>query len=54
MPSFGAADQIGGDLAEVPIGDRKKSDGTPCALTMAVLVEDTWPLGDAVINGGLG
>ena len=45
-----------GDLALVPIGDKKKSDGTPLRLgDVAVLVEDTWPLfGDAVINGGPG
>ena len=44
------------DLAQVPIGDKKKSDGTPLRLgDVAVLVEDTWPLfGDAVINGGPG
>jgi CzcA family heavy metal efflux pump len=44
------------DMALVPIGDRKKADGTPLRLTdVAVVVEDTWPLfGDAVINGGPG
>jgi CzcA family heavy metal efflux pump len=44
------------DLALVPIGDRKKSDGTPLRLgDVADVVEDTWPLfGDAVINGGPG
>src|SRR5574342_832984 len=40
------------DLAQVPIGDKKKSDGTPLRLgDVAEVVEDTWPLfGDAVVN----
>jgi len=44
------------DLAQVPIGDKKKSDGTPLRLgDVADVVEDTWPLiGDAVINDGPG
>lgn len=44
------------DLAQVPIGDRSKSDGTPLRLSdVAELVEDTWPMiGDAVINDGPG
>ena len=44
------------DLAQVPIGDKKKSDGTPLRLAdVADVVEDTWPLiGDAVINDGPG
>src|SRR6266508_489697 len=44
------------DMAQVTIGDRKNSDGTPLRLAdVAVVVEDTWPLfGDAVINGGPG
>ncbi len=41
------------DLAIVPIGGRKKADGTPLVLSdVADVVTDTWPLfGDAVING---
>ena len=44
------------DMEQVPIGDKKKSDGTPLRLAdVAIVVEDTWPLfGDAVINGGPG
>lgn len=44
------------DLAQVPIHDKKKSDGTPLRLgDVADVVEDTWPLiGDAVINDGPG
>lgn len=44
------------DLAQVPISDRKNSDGTPLLLSdVGGLVWDTWPLfGDAVINEGLG
>jgi Cu/Ag efflux pump CusA len=44
------------DMAQVPIEDKKKSDGTPLRLgDVAEVVEDTWPLfGDAVINGGPG
>jgi CzcA family heavy metal efflux pump len=44
------------DLAQVPIGDRKKPDGSPLVLAdVATVVEDTWPLiGDAVINDGPG
>ena len=44
------------DLAQVPIGVKKKSDGTPLRLAdVAEVVEDTWPLiGDAVINDGPG
>jgi len=43
-------------LAQVPIDNKKKSDGTPLVLSdVADVVEDTWPLfGDAVINGGEG
>ncbi len=43
-------------LAQVPIHDKKKSDGTPLVLSdVANVVEDTWPLfGDAVINDGPG
>jgi CzcA family heavy metal efflux pump len=44
------------DLAQVPIGDKKKSDGTPLRLSdVADVKEGTWPLfGDAVINDGPG
>ncbi len=44
------------DLAQVPIGDKKKSDGTPLRLSdVANVVEDHQPLiGDAVINDGPG
>ncbi len=40
----------------MPIGDKKKPDGTPLQLgDVANVVEDTWPLiGDAVINDGPG
>ncbi len=43
-------------LAEVPIYDRKKSDGTPLRISdVSNVVWDTWPLfGDAVINEGPG
>ena len=44
------------DLANMPINDRNKSDGTPLRLgDVADMVEDTWPMiGDAVINDGPG
>ena len=44
------------DLAQVPIGDRRKADGSPLLLSdVATVTEDTWPLiGDAVINDGPG
>src|SRR5436190_21375328 len=44
------------DLAKVPIGNRKKADGTPLVLSdVADVVTNTWPLfGEAVINGGPG
>jgi CzcA family heavy metal efflux pump len=44
------------DLAQVPIHDKKKSDGTPLRLgDVADVVENTWPLfGDAVVNDGAG
>ena len=44
------------DLAQVPIGNRKKPDGSPLLLSdIATVKEDTWPLiGDAVINDGPG
>ncbi len=44
------------DLARVPIGDKKKSDGTPVRLgDVADVLVDTWPMiGDAVINDGPG
>jgi len=44
------------DLAQIPIFDRKKSDGTPLLLgDIGDVVWGTWPLfGDAVINDGLG
>ncbi len=44
------------DLAQVPIYDRKKSDGTPLILDdVGDVVWGTWPLfGDAVINEGPG
>ena len=44
------------DLAQVPINDRKKPDGTPLLLgDMGDVIWDTWPLvGDAVINEGEG
>ena len=43
-------------LAQMPIGNKKKPDGTPLRLAdVAIVVEDTWPLiGDAVINDGPG
>jgi CzcA family heavy metal efflux pump len=43
-------------LAQVPINDRKKSDGSPLVLgDVGNVVWDTWPLfGDAVINEGEG
>lgn len=43
-------------LAQVPIHDRKKRDGTPLVLSdVANVVEETWPLfGDAVVNDSLG
>jgi CzcA family heavy metal efflux pump len=48
--------QSADDLAQVPIGDKKKSDGSPLRLgDVADVVEDTWPLfGDAVVNDGPG
>ena len=44
------------DLAQVPINDRKKPDGTPLLLgDVGDVIWDTWPLfGDAVINDGEG
>src|SRR6185503_8400924 len=44
------------DLGRVPIGDKKKADGTPLRLNdVADVKEGTWPLfGDAVINDGPG
>jgi CzcA family heavy metal efflux pump len=44
------------DLAQVPIYDKKKSDGSPLLLSdVADVREDTWPLiGDAIINDGPG
>ncbi len=44
------------DLAQVPIGDKKKADGTPLRLAdVATVKEGTWPLfGDAVVNDGPG
>ncbi|MBF8285287.1 MAG: acriflavin resistance protein, partial [Anaerolineales bacterium] len=44
------------DLAQVPINDRKKPDGTPLLVgDVADVVWGTWPLfGDAVINDGPG
>ena len=43
-------------LAQVPINDRKKPDGSPLTLgDIGDVVWDTWPLfGDAVIDGGPG
>lgn len=43
-------------LAQIPINDRKKGDGTPLLLSDVAIVKwDTWPLiGDAVINEGPG
>ncbi len=43
-------------LAQVPVNDRKKPDGSPLVLgDVGNVVWDTWPLfGDAVINGGPG
>lgn len=43
-------------LAQIPIHDRKKNDGTPLRLDdVAVVKYDTWPMiGDAVINEGPG
>ena len=44
------------DLAQVPIADRRKPDGTPLRLSdVSNVVWDTWPLfGDAVVNDGPG
>ena len=44
------------ELAQVPIHDKKKADGSPLILSdVANVVVDTWPLiGDAVVNGGPG
>lgn len=44
------------DLAQIPLEDRRKPDGTPLILSdVGNVVWDTWPLfGDAVINGGPG
>src|SRR6185503_2911226 len=44
------------ELAQVPVNDRKKPDGTPLLLgDVGDVVWGTWPLfGDAVINGGEG
>ncbi len=44
------------DLAQVPIGNRKKPDGSPLLLSdVATVTEGTWPLiGDAVVNDGPG
>jgi CzcA family heavy metal efflux pump len=43
-------------LGSIPIGGRKKADGTPLVLSdVARLEEGTWPLfGDAVVNDGPG
>ena len=43
-------------MAQLPVFDKKKSDGTPLVLSdIADVKEDTWPLiGDAVINDGPG
>jgi CzcA family heavy metal efflux pump len=43
-------------LAQVPVNDRKKPDGTPLTLgDLGDVIWDTWPLfGDAVIDGGPG
>ena len=44
------------DLAQIPISNRRKTDGTPLRLgDVADVVWDTWPLfGDAVVNDGPG
>ncbi len=44
------------DLANVPINDRTKPDGSPLRLgDVGDLVVDTWPMiGDAVVNDGEG
>ncbi len=44
------------DLAQIPIYDRRKADGSPLLLSdVSTPVWDTWPLfGDAVINEGPG
>jgi CzcA family heavy metal efflux pump len=44
------------ELAQIPIHDKKKADGTPLVLSdVANVVVETWPLiGDAVVNGGPG
>ena len=44
------------DLAQIPISNRRNSDGTPLRLSdVADVTWDTWPLfGDAVINDGPG
>src|SRR5436309_2852255 len=44
------------DLAQVPVNDKRKADGSPLIMSdVADVVEDTWPLfGDAIINDGPG
>jgi CzcA family heavy metal efflux pump len=44
------------DLANIPVNDRTKADGSPLRLRdLGRTVEDTWPMiGDAVINDGPG
>ncbi len=44
------------DLAQIPINNRTKADGTPLRLSdIGITVMDTWPMiGDAVVNDGPG
>src|SRR6185295_12181386 len=46
----------GKELAQIPIKNKKKVDGSPLVLSdVANVVTETWPLiGDAVVNGGPG
>ncbi len=57
MPIFQVLPVVGAeDLANVPINDRTKIDGSPVRLgDVADTVTDTWPMiGDAVVNDGEG
>ncbi|MEE8567840.1 MAG: efflux RND transporter permease subunit, partial [Anaerolineales bacterium] len=57
LPIFQVLPVVGADdLANVPINDRTKVDGTPVRLgDVANTVTDTWPMiGDAVVNDGEG
>ena len=57
IPIFQVPPVVGADdLANVPINDRTKTDGSPVRLgDVADTVTDTWPMiGDAVVNDGEG